>query len=234
MSRIILITGGARSGKSSYSEGVLQGTDDVLYVATAIRTDEEMEERIRHHIYSRNPKWITHEGFQNLDQVVTGSDLSYVLLDCVTNMISNLMFHLSADPEQLSIVEGEDLFERIKDEFLKLIRAVRESDKTLILVSNEVGMGLISEYKLGRMFVDYAGFINQMLAREADEVYFMVSGLPLVLKQGGQVVSGSLGDPIGLHNGSFARSSCLGAKADCFSSSDEMEASQGPGMTEEL
>lgn len=234
MSRIVLITGGARSGKSSYSEGLLQGTDDVLYLATAIRTDEEMEERIRHHINSRNPNWITHEGFHHLDQAITGCDLSYVLLDCVTNMVSNLMFDLSADPEILSIAEGEKLFERIKDEFLKLIRAVRESDKTLILVSNEVGMGLISEYKLGRMFVDYAGFINQMLAREADEVYFMVSGLPLVLKQGSRVVGGPLRDPIGLQAGSFARSSGLVAEVEGYSSSGEMEASQGPGMTEEL
>lgn len=234
MSRIVLITGGARSGKSSYSEGLLEGIDVVLYIATAIRTDEEMDERIRHHINSRNPKWITHEGFIKLDKVVLGSDLSYVLLDCVTNMVSNLMFHLSGDPEHLSVTEGDELFDRIKDEFLKLIRAVRESDKTLILVSNEVGMGLISEYKLGRMFVDYAGFINQMLAREADEVYFMVSGLPLVLKQGEEVVSGPLGNTIGLQTGSFARSSGLGAEAEGFSFSDELEASQGPGMTEEL
>lgn len=234
MSRIIVITGGARSGKSSYGELLLQEKNDVLYVATAMRTDEEMEERIRHHINSRNPRWITFEGYQNLDKVVTGSDLSYVLLDCVTNMVTNLIFHLSVDPEHLSIAEGDELFERIKDEFLNLIRAVRKSGKTLIMVSNEVGMGLISEYKLGRMFVDYAGFINQMLAREADEVYFMVSGLPLVLKQGRQVVSGPLGDPRGLRTGSIALSSGLVAEVEGYSSSGELEASQGPGITEEI
>ena len=234
MSRIVLITGGARSGKSSYSEGLLQDTDEVLYLATAIRTDEEMDERIRHHISSRNPKWITHEGFHDLDRVIKGSGVPNVLLDCVTNMVSNLMFHLAKDPEKLSVAEGDELYERIRGEFTKLIRAVRESDKTLILVSNEVGMGLISEYKLGRMFVDYAGFINQMLAHEADEVYFMVSGLPLVLKQGSQTVSDPHGATVGLQTGSIARFTGLGGEAEVFSSSDEMEAFQGPGMTEEL
>lgn len=183
MSHITLITGGARSGKSSFAEQMPEGSADVLYIATAIRTDAEMAERIRHHIESRDPRWRTHEGFTGLEEVLTTASESFVLLDCVTNMVSNLMFSLSADPEKLSPGELDDLYQDIQSAFVRLLDAARRMDKKLILVSNEVGMGLISEYKLGRVFVDFAGWINQLIAREADEVIFMVSGLPLWLKQ---------------------------------------------------
>lgn len=182
MSQIILITGGARSGKSSYAEKLLTGSDDVLYIATAVRTDAEMEERIKHHIESRNALWTTHEGYRDLDAVLSQTPHSYVLLDCVTNMISNLLFYGSDNPEEMTPVEVDQLYVGVQAEFEKLLTAARQYNKTLILVSNEVGMGLISEYKLGRIFVDFAGFVNQYIAREADTVCFMVSGLPLALK----------------------------------------------------
>ena len=230
MSHIQLITGGARSGKSSYAEHLLKGWDDVLYIATAIRTDKEMEERINHHIRSRNTLWTTYEGFRDLDDVVRETATSCILLDCVTNMISNLIFALEIDPDQLSVEESNRLYDLIRLEFVKLVDAVRVTDKSLFLVSNEVGMGLISEYKLGRLFVDFAGFINQYLAAEADTVCFMVSGLPLVLK-----------GVTGLGLSSVERVSA--ASLACWEREREGteirvdstdEASQGPGMTEEL
>lgn len=182
MSEIILITGGARSGKSSFAEGLLKGSDDVLYIATAIRTDAEMEARIAHHIRTRNPRWITHEGYRDLDGALGQKGKPAILLDCVTNMISNLLFDQPEDPETLTREGEEALFMAIREEFEKLLAKARRDDRTLILVSNEVGMGLISEYRLGRLFVDFAGFINQYLASQADRVYFMVSGLPLTVK----------------------------------------------------
>lgn len=184
MSEIILITGGNRSGKSSYAEKLLEGFNGVLYIATAMRTDEEMEERIRHHREKRNQNWSTHEGFRNLDEALDHFAGSHVLLDCVTNMISNLIYYHPKNPEDMGPAEKDCLLTEIKREFSELIERVRAWDLTLILVSNEVGMGLISEYELGRLFVDYAGFINQYLAKEADRVFFMVSGLPLTLKEG--------------------------------------------------
>lgn len=182
MSEIILVTGGNRSGKSSFAEQLLEGSDDVLYIATAVRTDAEMEERIRHHRKRRNRRWSTHEGFRDLDEALALFDGSHVLLDCVTNMISNLIFYHPGNPEGMDQAEKDRLLAAIKGEFTRLLKKVRETDLTLVLVSNEVGMGLISEYELGRLFVDFTGFINQYLAREADRVYFMVSGLPVTLK----------------------------------------------------
>lgn len=183
MSEIILITGGARSGKSSYAEKLLESSDDVLYLATAIRTDEEMELRIAHHIQSRNQQWVTHEGYKDFETVLAKHPEHYILLDCVTNMISNLMFYHPVDPEEMTKEEEADLFLAIKNEFKNLLDCASRQGRYLILVSNEVGMGLISEYKLGRLFVDFAGFINQYLATRANRVYFMVAGLPLTVKE---------------------------------------------------
>lgn len=182
MSKIILITGGNRSGKSTYAEQLLVQEDDVLYLATAVRTDSEMERRIQHHRASRNPRWVTHEGYRDLDQVLATHAQPSILLDCVTNMVSNLIFYGSGNVDELAEGEKEALFRRIQAEFRSLLRKARQTERRLILVSNEVGMGLISEYPLGRLFVDFAGFINQELAREADQVVFMVAGLPLTLK----------------------------------------------------
>ena len=183
MSKITLITGGARSGKSSYAEHLLDGNDDVLYIATAIRTDQEMEARIEHHIQSRNQKWDTSEGYRGLGEVLRETNKTFILLDCVTNMVSNLLFASDQDLDQANQATLDELYQGILKEFQELVEAARSFNKTLILVSNEVGMGLISKYKLGRVFVDFAGWINQWLAKQADEVTFMVSGLPLHLKQ---------------------------------------------------
>ncbi len=182
MSKIILVTGGSRSGKSTFGENYLKTADDVLYIATAKRIDGEMELRILHHQARRSQKWETFEGYRGLAKAVEGTSREYILLDCVTNMISNLMFDLSQNMEDMSQAETDLSFVRIKDEFSSLLEAVRSASKTLVMVTNEVGMGLISEYKLGRDFVDFSGFINQFLAKEADEVYFMVAGLPMRLK----------------------------------------------------
>lgn len=182
MSEIILVTGGNRSGKSSFAEKLLAGADDVLYIATAVSTDAEMEARIRHHRASRNKHWATHEGFRDLRGALELFDGRHVLLDCVTNMISNLIYYQPENPEAMDQAAKDRLLAAIQGEFAQLLDTVRQRDLTLVLVSNEVGMGLISEYELGRLFVDYAGFINQYLAREADRVHFMVAGLPLTLK----------------------------------------------------
>lgn len=185
LSTITLITGGSRSGKSSYAEKILQHTDSCLYIATATITDEEMRARVKKHRESRNQKWKTFEGFKNLGKVVSEYKGEYIMLDCVTNMISNLMF----DGENLEIKESEkdELFKKIKNEFEDLINSVRDSNKKLVMVTNEVGMSLVSEYPIGRMFTDFQGFINQYLALESDKAVFMVSGLPMVLKGGNEI-----------------------------------------------
>lgn len=179
---ITLVTGGARSGKSSFAEGLLKDYDDVLYIATAIALDKEMEERIARHKESRNQKWRTHEGFKNLWEVVRDSKEEYMFLDCVTIMTTNLLFEEERDWDNLGREEIEKLTEDIKVQFTKLIECSRKNNKTLVMVTNEVGWGLVPEYKLSRIFRDIAGFVNQHIATLCDEVYLVACGLPVKLK----------------------------------------------------
>lgn len=181
-SNIILITGGSRSGKSSYAESLYKDYNQVLYIATAIVTDDEMQERINHHKESRNQQWETVEAYKDLDQVIAKTSCKNILLDCVTVMITNLMFDQDSSVEDLSLKEVEALEERIIQEFTKLLSFVRDMEKNIILVSNEVGYGLVPAYKLGRLFRDIAGRVNQHLALLSDEVYLVSCGLPLKLK----------------------------------------------------
>ena len=182
MSKITLVTGGSRSGKSSFAENLLKDTDDVLYIATAIITDVEMEHRIKKHVDSRNSKWETYEGFFDLDKAIAKYDMENIMLDCVTIMTTNLMFKQELDFDNMSMEEVDNLLKNIKNEFQKLILKAKESNKNLVMVTNEVGLGLVPETKLSRIFRDIAGFVNQYIASLSDEVYLICCGLPLKLK----------------------------------------------------
>lgn len=180
--KVTLVTGGSRSGKSSFAESLYQGYDDVLYIATAIITDEEMKKRIDRHIESRNGAWTTHEGFKDLDKAIDKHNLDKILLDCVTIMVTNLIFENELDLDNFSQETMDNILNSIKHEFKILIDGVREKGYNLVMVTNEVGMGLVPEHKLGRIFRDIAGFVNQYIASLADEVYLVSCGIPLKLK----------------------------------------------------
>lgn len=182
MSKITLVTGGSRSGKSSFAENLLENTDDVLYIATAIITDEEMRHRIKKHINSRNARWTTYEGYSDLDKAIEKYDMDNIMLDCVTIMTTNLMFKKETDFDNMSMEEADDLLKDIKIQFEKLISKARTTNKNLVMVTNEVGMGLVPESKLSRIFRDISGFVNQYIAGLSDEVYLISCGLPLKLK----------------------------------------------------
>lgn len=182
MGKVVLITGGARSGKSKFAEELLKRDDDVVYIATAIVTDEEMEDRIKKHRERRNSKWTTFEGYSNLDKVVVDYPSPKLLLDCVTIMMTNLMFEEEKNFDNIKEEQVDIILEKIKREFIKFIEEVKKKDKTLIMVTNEVGSGLVPEYKLGRIFRDIAGTINQLLAAMSDEVYFVTCGIPMKIK----------------------------------------------------
>ena len=183
MGKIILVTGGSRSGKSTFAENLLKEKDQVLYIATAIVTDGEMKERIERHRESRNPKWVTHEGFTNLNEAVKKYNKPYILLDCVTIMLTNLIFNREENLEENVSREILDaIYREIEKEYSLLLKQVKEEDTTLVMVTNEVGMGLVPEYKLGRIFRDFAGWINQYLAKNSDEVYLVTCGIPLKIK----------------------------------------------------
>ncbi len=182
MSKITLVTGGSRSGKSTFGEGLLKDNDKVLYIATSIITDDEMRERVAIHKERRNKNWETFEGYSDLKQAIKNSECKYIMLECVTTMITNLMFDKYTDFDTLSKQEIKALEENISEQFIELLSACREFDKEIVIITNEVGFGLISEYKLGRIFTDISGRINQLLGRLSDEAYLVVSGLPLKLK----------------------------------------------------
>lgn len=182
MSNITLVTGGSRSGKSTFGEGLLKEKDKVLYIATSIITDDEMRERIAIHKSRRNENWETFEGYSDLKKVIKESECKYIMLECVTTMITNLIFDKYTDFDNISKEEIQILEESISEQFKEVISACREFDKELVIITNEVGFGLISEYKLGRIFTDISGRINQLLGRLSDEAYLVVSGLPLKLK----------------------------------------------------
>ena len=184
MSKVIMVTGGSRSGKSVIAEQKAKeyGKRSVLYLATAIPIDEDMKERIRLHQERRDSEWGTYEGYRDLGEVVKSTEKNTILLDCVTVMITNILCEEDRDFDKLSACAVEKLESEIIKELSNLVKAIRDEDKTLIIVSNEVGMSVVPSYRLGRIFSDISGKANQVLASLSDEVYVAISGLPLRLK----------------------------------------------------
>lgn len=183
---IVLVTGGVRCGKSEFAESLAlkyqsctnssSEKSDVLYIATSKR-DFGMESRINAHRMRRPRSWKTLESyaaFQPSDFEGTG----IALLDCAGVMATNLMFEI----ETLEEMSERELFDRVWAEFDALLASVKTSGSNLIIVSNEVGWGLVSEHRLGNQFRDLLGAINKNLARIADEVYLLVAGIPLKIK----------------------------------------------------
>ncbi|GAA0739243.1 bifunctional adenosylcobinamide kinase/adenosylcobinamide-phosphate guanylyltransferase [Clostridium oceanicum] len=180
--KVVLITGGVRSGKSEFAEELLNDKEDVLYIATAKTLDKEMEDRVYIHKKRRKNSWKTYEGYKDLNYKLKEYDEKYILLDCVTNMITNLMFDEKIDYDKAKFEELEDILKNIKNEFYNLIKKVRDSGKTIVFVTNEVGYGVVPEYKLGRIFRDFSGNINKYIASLSDEVFLVSCGIPLKLK----------------------------------------------------
>ncbi|SES87878.1 bifunctional adenosylcobinamide kinase/adenosylcobinamide-phosphate guanylyltransferase [Anaerobranca gottschalkii] len=185
MGKIIIITGGARSGKSSFAEKLAKGYGHkVLYIGTAIPLDEEMAERIKKHQLIRDKNWDTYEGYQNFGKLteILG-EYQCVLLDCVTVMLTNIMYSYPEFTEEKTEREVfEKIEEKCKRELDILIDNSKKMNIPLILVTNELGWGIVPENPLVRIFRDMAGRINQYIAKKGEEVYLMISGIPLKVK----------------------------------------------------
>lgn len=181
-SNIVLVTGGVRSGKSKYAESIFAETDDVLYLATAKIIGEEMAIRVKKHREWRNPKWETHEGYRDLDKVIEQTDKAHILLDCVTIFTSNFMFEEETPFEDRPHEEQEAVLQIVLEQMDSLMKACRKTGKKLVLVTNEVGNGIVPAYALGRIYRDYIGIINVAIAKEADQVYEVKCGLSIRLK----------------------------------------------------
>lgn len=193
---MILILGGARGGKSRYAEKLAaQFGERVLYVATAQPGDEEMQARIAAHQKIRPLTWRTVEvptGVGKAVRAALAEELAdVVLLDCITLLVSNVMLSgLEFSEEDLDSVDERVVGPRMDFELDGLLRAVQESEVPWIVVSNEVGWGLVPPYPLGRMYRDLLGWFNQSLAAVAERVYLMVAGLPVDVKALSETVGG--------------------------------------------
>ncbi len=185
MSALILITGGTRSGKSAFAEQLAVNTGGpVLYIATATVCDAEMAERIAQHRRRRPATWETVEAFRDLDRIIMDSvsGKTAVILDCVTVMLNNLLFVPGRDWDEITTAQAKVVEQEVLREFTKLTVAAETAPVPVLVVTNELGMGVVPGTKLSRFFVDLHGAVNRQLAAAAREVYFCVSGIPLRLK----------------------------------------------------
>lgn len=178
---MVLVLGGARSGKSSFSEKLAETYGSkVIYVATATVQDEEMARRVAHHRFRRPASWDTVEETHYLEKVVDryGNEADVLLIDCLTMWISNLLLD-EILPAPGSSFEEKEAF--ILERARALAEIACQVKARVILVTNEVGWGLVPDNQLGRAFRDAAGRVNQLLAQRAELVYLVVAGLPIEL-----------------------------------------------------
>lgn len=176
---LVSILGGARSGKSSFAERIAVGQEEkygrqIIYLATAKAKDKEMEKRIERHQNNRPGNWKTIEASINLYQAIKDAELKenpVVILDCLTILLSNYML--------------EDVNYQLKDvknELKNLFDYLKKKGATIIVVTNEVGQGVVPANKLGREFRDEAGWLNQWLVKQSDKLYLTIAGMPLEIK----------------------------------------------------
>lgn len=165
---VTLLLGGARSGKSHYAQQLGEQAERVVFVATAQAGDDEMRHKIDHHRSTRPPHWQTVEEPLALAETVIqyGPACDLLIIDCLTFFAANLLHAGSRQPDPVDA----------------LCLALQSPPCSVVLVSNEVGYGVVPEYESGRRFRDLLGEMNQRVARVASNVYLMVAGLPLVLK----------------------------------------------------
>ncbi|STO31091.1 Adenosylcobinamide kinase [Fusobacterium necrogenes] len=187
MGKIIYFTGGARSGKSFQAEQYISNRyfSEKIYIATAIAFDKEMESRIEKHKKQREENWLVVEGYKNLQVKLSlyMKTQGVVLLDCLTNMVSNLMIvDKNINWDNISTADLDEVEAEIIRELESFLIFFKSSSMDLVVVSNEVGMGIVPAYPLGRYFRDICGKANQLVGKYSDEAYLIISGLKLKLK----------------------------------------------------
>ena len=194
MAKIVLVTGGARSGKSAFAEEQLADRDSVCYIATGLPRgeDPEWQERIRLHQERRPASWTTQEQYAGLADWLQEQSHPVYLLDCATLLTSNRLFDLIAQhfPDKLELTEEHFLsrqeqsflLQLLEEEWQELLSTIRQTDAECWIVTDEVGLGIVPETRLGRFFRDVQGKINQLIAKEASEAYLVICGLAQQLK----------------------------------------------------
>ena len=194
MTKIGLVTGGARSGKSAFAEERLADRERVCYIATGLPRgeDPEWQERIRLHQERRPASWTTQEQYAGLADWLREQSHPVYLLDCATLLTSNRLFDLIAQhfPDKLELTEEHFLsrqeqsflLQLLEEEWQELLSTIRQTDAECWIVTDEVGLGIVPETRLGRFFRDVQGKVNQLIAKEASEAYLVICGLAQQLK----------------------------------------------------
>lgn len=190
---IILVTGGTRSGKSQFAEALVAGLGKpVVYIATALVKDPEMEMRVKIHRARRPASWLNVEEPFNVADAVRreGKPGNVILLDCLTFLLVNLMFRQEL-PEHEEEFKAEE--ERMLRQISEIVAAARETGTTLVVVSNESGLGLIPADRLSRKYQEIVGRANQIMAGAADRVYLVIAGIPVEIKEMGNKILNEIG-----------------------------------------
>ena len=194
MGKIVLVTGGARSGKSSFAESKLLQKEGVCYIATGLvmKEDPEWQERVKLHQERRPQSWDTLEQYRDLATWIEQDDHGDYLVDCATMLTTNRLFDLVnewypekgylSDEQFLSKAEQARILEAMEAEWSQILSAMKERQATFWIVTNEVGLGIVPDTRLGRYFRDLQGRVNQVIAKEASEVYLVSCGLAQQLK----------------------------------------------------
>lgn len=188
MGKLTFLLGGARSGKSSHAQILAERSGrSVTFIATAQALDDEMSARIEKHQQERPSNWETLEipfdVASSLEKLLparsSAAGAGIVILDCVTLLISNLLMKFVEN----DLVDEVKSTEAIQQEINSLLAYMRKSEQSWIVISNEVGLGLVPPYQMGRVYRDLLGWANQSLAREAHEILWMVAGIPMPIQQ---------------------------------------------------
>ncbi|MCC4325296.1 bifunctional adenosylcobinamide kinase/adenosylcobinamide-phosphate guanylyltransferase [Limosilactobacillus reuteri] len=193
-SSLTFVLGGAKSGKSEFAEHLYSRKERICYIATGVvkNPDGEMQLRIQRHQARRSNKWITREQYQHVDELINNSQQDGYLLDDAIMLVTNLFYDLvlaKTSPEKIddylesaSSQEIATIREKILSNWKKILAAVRVNNQSMVIVSDEVGLGVVPATKQTRILRDLYGEVNQLIAKEADNVYFVISGIAQKLK----------------------------------------------------
>lgn len=197
MEHLIMVTGGCRSGKSEFAESLYDRDDEVCYIATSDvnKNDEEMVARINNHQARRSSKWMTEERYANIAKYMESSKRQLFLIDDVTNMVTNLFYdwvkqarvgtgygNIEAFIHYMDMQDLEEATHYILQQWINIMVVNSLRNKTLVVVTNEVGLGIVPADKETRMLRDIYGEVNKLIASKSDEVWFVISGLPQKIK----------------------------------------------------